>query len=153
MPANTQKEHKKKNKSNKKGLYVILIHANGCGYCEQLMPEWEKMEGMVKGDNTLNGKCDVVKIERANMENEMINNREIPVAGYPTIVSIKDGNLHNYNGDRTADELLNWIKQLANRKQQERQIYLGGKKSRRKRRKHSGCKSCKSGRILSFKFW
>ena len=158
MSANKSKKHGTKNgkaetKDSKKALYVILIHSNGCGYCEQLMPEWNKMEGIVNGDNTLNEKCDVVKIERADMDNEMprykemIGNREIPVVGYPTIVSIKDGNLHDYNGDRTAEALVNWIKGLAHQKQ------LGGKKSRRKRRKHSACKSCKSGRFFSLKFW
>jgi len=164
---------KSKNKSNKKpqhndpqkkNVHVVLIHSNRCGYCEQLMPEWDRMEHIVQDDNMLNGKCDVVKIEQADMEkkmpryNEMIGNREIPVAGYPTIVSIKDGNLHNYDGNRTADALVEWIKEIAERdhqeanleQQRERNIYLGGKKSRRKRRKQS---TCKSGRTFSFKFW
>jgi hypothetical protein len=135
----------------KKNVHVILIHSNGCGYCTQLMPEWDRMEDIVQKDDGLNQQCEVVKIESAEVDDKiekykaLIGHRDIPINGYPTIVSIKGGKLHSYKEERSAEALVNWIRKLASQRE-----YTGGKKSRRKRRKRSGCKSCKSGRLFSF---
>lgn len=164
------KTHKKGNKKGHKKLYNInnnklqdnalkpvtvgLVHANWCGHCQHLMPEWNKMEHNIKNDPKLNTKCDIVKIESENISNELpkyetMINQKIPVEGYPTIFLIKNRQIEKYGGERTADSLEKWVAGAVNG-------YVGGKKhaktrktSRRSSKK--GCKTCQ--KINIFKLW
>lgn len=168
---NQNKRHTISNKhfsKKEKDIHVVLVHANWCGHCKVLMPEWKKMEKQVKRDHQLDAKCEIVKIEMSKQESElpkykkMIGNKEIEVPGYPTIFLIKKGMLHDYSGGRTSPELVEWVRKSANdqdivvegkgyeRPNEQRDKMnrffqmMGGRKTRRRRRKN-GCSSCKSG--------
>jgi thiol-disulfide isomerase/thioredoxin len=149
--------HTQKNRhiAPNKDVHAVVVYAKWCGHCKALMPEWDKMKKIVRADRELNKKCNIDKIESANVDyniekyKKLIGNNDIPVAGYPTIFQIKNGNLRQYTGGRTAEELVQWVRESANGEAPVNNLHLGGKKSRRKRRKHSSCKSCKSGRLFS----
>jgi len=155
------KKHKKlhNNNNNKqqdnttKTVTVGLVHANWCGHCQHLMPEWNKMENNIKNDPKLNTKCEIVKIESENISNELpkyenMINEKIPVDGYPTIFLIKDKKIEKYGGQRSAAAIGGWIAGAVNG-------HIGGKsnvKTKKTARKSSKkCKSCKSFNL--FKLW
>lgn len=155
------KRHKKLNKNNNnkqqdnttKQVTVGLVHANWCGHCQHLMPEWNKMEHNIKNDQKLNKKCDIVKIESENISNELpkyenMINEKIPIEGYPTIFLIKNRHIEKYGGERNAEAIGGWVAGAVNG-------HVGGKpheKTRKTTRKSSKkCKSCKS--INLFKLW
>lgn len=146
-----------------KDIHVVLVHALWCGHCKALMPEWKNMKKKVKTDRELDAKCKVVTIEMNQQEaelpkyKEMIGNKEIEVPGYPTIFLIKNGMLHDYTGERNSGELVEWIRNSANNKDvlihqghgdETKQKIMGGRKTRRTRRK-SSCSTCKSGFLFN----
>lgn len=148
------KKHKKVQHNINKPVTVGLVHANWCGHCQHLMPEWNKMEHNIKNDPKLNTKCDIVKIESENISNELpkyenMINEKIPVDGYPTIFLIKDKKIEKYGGERSAEALGGWVAGAVNG-------HIGGKKNvktRKTSRKNSkkGCKTCKTFNL--FKLW
>jgi thioredoxin-like negative regulator of GroEL len=158
------KHHKHHNKtaktSHSKKPIVLLLHASWCGHCQHLMPEWERMENEIHSPtDPLHGKVEIVKIESEEMDTKlpkykaMTHKKNIPMEGYPTIALIHGGNVVTYGGERSAENIKNWIKDGG--KTQDATMFGGKKKqnkksSRRKRSRRSGCKSCKSGSLLSF---
>jgi len=153
---NSKTKSKTKSKTIKKQhntprAVVGLVHANWCGHCQHLMPEWNKMENNIKNDPKLNTKCNIVKIESENVNNELpkyenMINEKIPVEGYPTIFLIKNKQIEKYGGERTAEALREWVASSVNPQK-------GGKKHAKTSKKSSktGCKSCK--KMNFFKLW
>jgi thiol-disulfide isomerase/thioredoxin len=150
--------HKKRQDSTKKPVTVGLVHANWCGHCQSLMPEWDKMEHNIKNNPKLDTKCNVVKIESQDINNELpkyesMINEKIPVDGYPTIFLIKNNKMEKYDGERSSKAIGGWVAGAING-------HVGGKKhaktrktSTMKLRKASkqNCKSCKKFNL--FKLW
>jgi thiol-disulfide isomerase/thioredoxin len=141
-----KKQHKKQH--NTPRAVVGLVHANWCGHCQHLMPEWNKMENNIKNDPKLNTKCNIVKIESEHVNNELpkyenMINEKIPVEGYPTIFLIKNKRIEKYGGERSAEALRGWVAGAVNG-------HVGGK-TRKQTRKSSkkNCKSCNN----FFKLW
>jgi thiol-disulfide isomerase/thioredoxin len=163
--AKNNKTHKKRDKKLHKKTYIKknnkqqhinkqvtvgLVHANWCGHCQHLMPEWNKMEHNIKNDQKLNKKCDIVKIDSEHVNNELpkyenMINQKIPVEGYPTIFLIKNKQIEKYGGERTAEALGGWVAGAVNG-------HVGGKKTIKTRKNSKkGCKSCKT--LNLFKLW
>ena len=163
----TRKAHRRNQKhhnvvpmhAEKKPVIVGLVHANWCGHCQHLMPEWNKMEENVSKNPKLNNKCKIIKIESEHINKElpkyakMTQQKNIPVQGYPTIFMIKKNRMVDmYGGERSSGALEQWIGDAVNGGYNPG--FYGGKKSKsRKNRKTSKnhCKSCK--KINIFKFW
>jgi thiol-disulfide isomerase/thioredoxin len=145
----------------KNPVIVGLVHANWCGHCQHLMPEWNKMEDSISKNSKLNNKCKIIKIESEHVNEElpkyaeMTKNKNIPVEGYPTIFMIKtDRNVEMYGGERTAEALEKWVAGAVGANINNRNFY-GGKKTKTKIKKHTRiskkhCNSCKKN---IFKFW
>uniref|UniRef100_A0A6C0DEP6 Thioredoxin domain-containing protein n=1 Tax=viral metagenome TaxID=1070528 RepID=A0A6C0DEP6_9ZZZZ len=133
-----------------KQVVVCLVHANWCGHCQHLMPEWNKMEHNIKNNPKLSSNCKIVKIESEYVNKELpkyenMIKQKIQVEGYPTIFLIKGGQIQKYEGERTAEQIGGWVASEVNR-------HVGGK-TRKQMRKPSkkNCKSCKSFNM--FKLW
>ena len=98
---------KKKNDKNKKSSKVVLIHMNGCYYCEQMMPEYLKYKEQRIDDGL--GEDTFIEIERSELDtglnrvNELLSEPMEPIQGYPTIGIIKDGRFIKFEGERTVD--------------------------------------------------
>ena len=83
---------------------ITLYHAPWCGHCKRLMPEWEKMKAALKSDPS-------VKINTINTEENKELAEQAGVKSFPTIFLNKgDGKQITYSGARTADALINFVK-------------------------------------------
>jgi len=119
--------------SPKDKTHVVVVHAEWCGHCQRLMPEWDKMMESFKNHPDIEVKK--IEIKDKNMDqiinelNGKLTKEKINVNGYPTIFLIKGGNIKYYNsGERTADALTKWVNGLHGGQ-------MGGKRRRRHLRK------------------
>ena len=84
---------------------LVLFHANWCGHCKKLMPEWKKLQDQYPEH--------VTSVE-ADAHPKVIEAHG--VQGFPTIKYLKSG-LSNagdsveYEGERTKDDLEAFLKQ------------------------------------------
>ena len=88
-----------------KGPWLLQLHADWCGYCQLLKPQWKKFE-----DTARNSKCkfNVASIESSALQRHFPN---IDVRGYPTIKVFNNGQpKEDYNGARQAENLLRFVK-------------------------------------------
>ena len=74
----------------------------GCGWCQKFMPEWEKFAQLAK---------------KEGFETAKVNAQENPeevskkgITAFPTVEVVKNGTATEYNGERTAEDLLNFVK-------------------------------------------
>ena len=107
---------------------VVQFFSPGCGYCDQLKPEWDSLQEMLKeqyqGDMLL-----------ARVHADMIKNVKCDkdIEGFPTIFVLKKGKKKKeFGGDRNAQELLKFIeKHIGIQKKGQK----GGRRSRRRQRR------------------
>jgi thiol-disulfide isomerase/thioredoxin len=100
-------------KSNKqhsaKKHIVALIHANWCGHCQHMMPEWDKLDKMI------GGRVNIRKIEQSEIDKKMPElqshvkgGHQIQANGFPTVLKIANGRVSYYSGDREANAMKAW---------------------------------------------
>jgi len=94
---------------------LVLFHADWCGHCHRLMPQWNEMKGHLLSNNTYTPD-EIKEIESADQEdkmreikeNFMNENEHVQMDGYPTMGKIADGKFEKYNGDRDTSSLIRW---------------------------------------------
>ena len=103
--------------SNNKKAVVVLIHADWCGHCKRLTPEWKTMKSSL--DNNVKQNIIFEEIESAELDQKLplvsktyLGGKPLEYRGFPTIGSIRNGKFEMYGGGRTAPELLGWIRSL-----------------------------------------
>jgi len=72
----------------------------------------------LKMDKKLANKCGIFEVEDADTMkdnkikkiNKKVNGGELQVNGFPTLFKIVGGNIEYYNGERSANSLLEWAK-------------------------------------------
>jgi thioredoxin-like negative regulator of GroEL len=72
----------------------------GCGHCKRLAPTFEKLATTVKGQ------VNVAKVDCTVHKN--ICNR-YGVMGYPTVYLQQDGQIYEYNGDRSENDFVTFL--------------------------------------------
>lgn len=109
-------------KNDKVEISATLYHATWCGYCKEIMPEWSTLQERVLSRDVKHDKTQfkINAIESENIpSNATVEGKSI--AGFPTIaIDIKKGDLHQqitYKGKRTADEMAEFLKIIADRAQ------------------------------------
>lgn len=85
-------------------VLVQLYYANWCGHCVRFKPEWEKLKKMVENDP------DIV-LEDYESEKNSQKIQDEGISGYPTILVVVGDKKTEYNGPRTAEALLKYIKE------------------------------------------
>lgn len=119
----TKQKHSKK-------ICIGKIHADWCGHCVRLKPEWEKMKKLIKTDmgrnlkntsiefidigdtdeNRHSGKTVDIMLEEFNKEHMSNSEQKLELdGGYPTVFKIHNGELEYYKGDRNAEEMYKWF--------------------------------------------
>lgn len=100
-----------------KPVVIVLIHAEWCGHCKTLQPEWEIMEKSLSDNEKQNIAFEV--IEHAELDNKLpivsnkyMNGKTLTHGGFPTIGNIQNGEFLQYGGGRTSNDLLDWIREL-----------------------------------------
>jgi thiol-disulfide isomerase/thioredoxin len=92
---------------------VVLIYANWCPHCQSMKPEWNEMK------RKLGPIIETIEIEDSDfdkdakmqtIENNKLNGEKIEMYGYPTMFKIQNGRPEYYGGNRTADDMYNWVK-------------------------------------------
>lgn len=92
---------------------LVLIHANWCGHCQAMKPNWDQMKTNVIESNMYSPE-DIIEIESGEQEkklpelNQQLKGPKIEIIGYPTMGKITDGGFQKYEGGRSVDELMNW---------------------------------------------
>eukprot|EP01100_Stratorugosa_tubuloviscum_P004125 TRINITY_DN201_c0_g3_i1.p1 TRINITY_DN201_c0_g3~~TRINITY_DN201_c0_g3_i1.p1 ORF type:complete len:494 (+),score=274.90 TRINITY_DN201_c0_g3_i1:78-1559(+) len=80
---------------------LIEFYAPWCGHCKSLTPHWAKAATQLKGSAAL-GKVD------CTIETELA--KRFGVSGFPTIFYFNKGQQSKYNGGRTADAIVSWLR-------------------------------------------
>jgi thiol-disulfide isomerase/thioredoxin len=121
-----------------KPMVVGRIHANWCGHCKDLIPEWAKMKKQLGPK-----KYKFVSIEQSNEgphlerlnkylgiveEEKKVKMKE----GYPTIFKALNGRVEYYEGPRMAEKLVEWVGKVVQGGTKKRRLRRTGSKSRRR---------------------
>ena len=80
-----------------KGVWLVEFYAPWCGHCQRLAPEYEKAAKALKG---------IAKIAAVNQDSEKVN---VAIQGFPTIKFFVDGKMSDYNGERTAKAIVDFV--------------------------------------------
>ena len=97
-----------RNGSTKEGFKgrksLLLLHMEGCGHCEKLMPEWDKFTKM---NNTS------ITTKAVEKDDDRALVKRYGVEGFPTILLLDSNGkkLDTYSGDRNAQGLLAYCQQ------------------------------------------
>ncbi|KAJ0967637.1 hypothetical protein J5N97_024554 [Dioscorea zingiberensis] len=81
---------------------MVEFYAPWCGHCQALAPEYAAAATELKGSEVALAKVD------ATEENELAQKYEIQ--GFPTVLFFVDGIHRPYQGPRTKDAIVTWIK-------------------------------------------
>lgn len=93
---------------NKHG--VVLFYMDGCGHCENMKPDWNKLIEELKDKH----KDEIIlgAIESSNMHIFKKSGISPSISGFPTILYFHPNNLTRpdaYKGDRSYEDLKKWI--------------------------------------------
>lgn len=88
---------------------LILFHAEWCGYCKKMKPEWDKMKVTLNEKYNNNPPCVIQELDVDDAaSSEMFKKHN--VSSFPTIKFItKDGEVIDFQGERVESEFLEFI--------------------------------------------
>ena len=102
-----EKVMKKKLLNNDKDVMVVF-YAPWCHHCKEFLPKYEEIAKILKGNNKLL----LAKIDGSSNEVE-----NVLISGFPTILFYPGNKKHEkpiqYNGKRTAEDIIRFIKRNA----------------------------------------
>ena len=81
---------------------LVTFYSPWCGHCKKLKPELEKAALLLKKENIICAKVD------ATVERELVS--RFNISKYPKIRFFINSMPIEYNGDRKAEEIINWTK-------------------------------------------
>ena len=88
---------------------IYFFYTNWCGFSQKAMPEWEKLEKALK-ETPYFGKTEVTPIS-IDCEKDAASCLLYEVSGYPTIKLETSSILRDYEGKRTAEALLQFLRE------------------------------------------
>lgn len=92
--------------SNKK-IKVYNFNTSWCKYSVMFAPEWSKLQSMTDNDENL----EIIDVKCDDESNQQLC-QTFDVPGYPSVVIVKDNEEIPYNGPRSAEDILEFIKSL-----------------------------------------
>ena len=85
---------------------ICLYYSNNCGHCHHFMPEWKKFKEHVEKSD-LNK---VLEVKEYDCSVEKDKCRENNINGVPAVILHKDGQNIMYDGDRTMNSVIEFVK-------------------------------------------
>jgi len=83
---------------------LVEFYAPWCGHCKSLAPEYEKAATILHDEKS---NIVLMKVD-ATVETKLAET--YGVKGYPTIIFFNNGDTKNFDGDRTANSIVSWVK-------------------------------------------
>ncbi|OWF51690.1 protein disulfide-isomerase A6-like [Mizuhopecten yessoensis] len=80
-------------------LWLVEFFAPWCGHCKNLAPEWQSAASQMKGK---------VKFGAVDATVHTVYASRYEVRGYPTIKMFQKGEVREYDGGRTASDIVAW---------------------------------------------
>lgn len=102
---------------NSDDTYLVEFYAPWCGHCKKLAPEWESAANQLSG---------IVKLGAVDATLHTDLAKKYNIQGYPTIklyMPHSNGVSIDYNGGRTANDIVTYGKHIAAQNVKPRQIY------------------------------
>ena len=87
-----------------KSYLLVNFHALWCKYSKKLKPEWKALEDALKADTTY-----TVALAQVEAYDEKQLATRFAIEGYPTIKLFINGESHDYHGERTKSQILEFI--------------------------------------------
>merc|ERR1711939_277288 len=87
-----------------KDTWLVAFIAPWCGHCKNLHPEWERAAREMKGKP--------IHIARVDATAQQALGQKFQVQGFPTIKVFKNGSPEDYNGGRTASDIVQYCDNL-----------------------------------------
>lgn len=83
----------------KQGNWLVLYHADWCGHCQQMKPEWNRViNQFTDSSNNIN----IADIESTHIPSMI---KPPTIQGYPTIIMYSDNKVSEYNGARISSDI------------------------------------------------
>jgi len=82
-----------------KDIWLVEFFAPWCGHCKRLEPEWNRAATQLKGK---------VKLGALDATVHTVMSNRYGVRGFPTIKMFRDGEESEYDGGRTASDIVAW---------------------------------------------
>jgi thioredoxin-like negative regulator of GroEL len=123
---------------------MVMYYMDGCFFCEQLKPQWDKFETHMKNHKKYRDH-DKYVIARVNSNHINSVNGDRNVLGYPTIMHLLDGKKQSeFTDEREKEALVKYFEHMEPHQK-------GGSKKSKKRSFRKNKNSIKSRRVKNSK--
>ena len=83
------------------GRVFVLFFSPQCGHCAAMLPAWAELEQRTKG---------LARLAAVDATAEKALADRMDVHGFPTLLAVETGRIHEYDGGRSTEELLEFIR-------------------------------------------
>ena len=83
------------------GSNLMLFHADWCGYCKKMKPDWDR------ASKEFPGRC--IEVESENITEEHRN--KFSINGYPSIFIVRGETIEEWNRGRTFEDFKSFLEE------------------------------------------
>ncbi|CAD7083643.1 unnamed protein product [Hermetia illucens] len=87
------------------GQWLVMFYAPWCAYCKRTEPIWAHVAQALHNTNVRVARLDCTRFPSVA--------QEFKINGYPTIIFIKGNDEFVYNGDRSKEDILNYVLRMS----------------------------------------
>ena len=137
LPEHTNKINRINSNISNNIPVISAVYMTGCGHCDSMIPKWKIAAN--KMEKKYSGNVIIALVNKESMYNTKLPTKNI--LGYPHIMSVRNNNEIEYNGDRSEEDFMKFMSLHGGSHLLKKQS--GGKKTKRKSRKSRKSKKSK----------